>query len=78
MKEKGWSFLRRKSCGREKSIAKYAEHSAFSPPTRDKEVDHLCNFLWVSLVLPTVTHIRLDEEGVLYSNQFLVKLTRPN
>lgn len=37
---------------------------------------HLCNFLWVSLVDTvhsngtTVTHIRLDEEGVLYSNQF--------
>lgn len=31
--------LEEEECGREKSIAKYAEYSAFSPPTRDKEVD---------------------------------------
>lgn len=40
----------RNSVGGKKSIAIYAEHSAFSPPTRDKEGDHLCNFSLVSLV----------------------------
>lgn len=39
-------LLEEEECGREKSIAKYAEHSAFSPPTRDKEGDHLCNFFF--------------------------------
>lgn len=43
--KKRLELLEEEECGREKSIAKYAEHSAFSPPTRDKEGDHLCNFL---------------------------------
>lgn len=42
--EERLELLEEEEGGREKSIAKYAEHGAFSPPTRDKEGDQLGNF----------------------------------
>lgn len=47
-----------------------------------KRADQLCNFLWVSLVDSVPPNGSLISDWMnkvfLYSNQFLVKLTRPN